>query len=60
MADQFVTPIMHFPNAQEAFNIPQTAQANAFLGDIYGTYGIPSIPSRISPISNTFQHALVV
>lgn len=37
MADQFTTPIVHFPNAQNTFRIPQTANANAYLGDIYGT-----------------------
>lgn len=39
MSGSFLTPIVHFPNAQDSFQCPQVAGTkNAFLGDIYGTY----------------------
>lgn len=37
MSNEFSTPIVHFPNAQGSFKIPQTPNPNAFLGDIHGT-----------------------
>lgn len=38
MSESFSVPIVHFAAAQAKFDIPQTANPNAFLGDIYGTY----------------------
>ncbi|EEU34978.1 uncharacterized protein NECHADRAFT_37399 [Fusarium vanettenii 77-13-4] len=50
MSGSFLTPIVHFPNAQDSFQCPQVAGTkNAFLGDIYGTDA-----SSVDPLSCGF------